>query len=79
MMNIPDPMPLQPACGGPLSSPDTFFDLRIVFLPVSGKSSSSPFRENHLPPCSREKYLFPYYGIIYSSWLEKDEAENALR
>ena len=41
MMNIPDPMPLQPACGGPLSSPDTFFDLRIVFLPVSGKSSSS--------------------------------------
>ena len=28
---------LQNACGGPLSPPDTFFDLCIAFLPVSGK------------------------------------------
>jgi hypothetical protein len=41
MIDVSALMPLQNACGGPLSPPDTFFDLCIAFLPVSGKSSSS--------------------------------------
>ena len=37
MIDVSALMPLQNACGGPLSPPDTFFDLCIAFLPVSGK------------------------------------------
>lgn len=37
MLDVSALMSLQNACGGPLSPPDTFFDLCIAFLPVSGK------------------------------------------
>jgi len=60
-MGIPALMPLQPACGGPLSPPDTFFDLCIAFLPVSGISIFFPFTKKTLLSCFG-KCLRSYFG-----------------
>ena len=45
MIDVSALMSLQNACGGPLSPPDTFFDLFIAFLPVSGKKDLLPLYE----------------------------------
>ena len=71
-MNISVLMPLQPACGGPLSPPDSFFDLCIAFLPVSGKLSFFLFGK---------KYFQPSFGkiIFILNFERKNKAENALQ
>ena len=72
MIDVSALMPLQNACGGPLSTPDSFFDLCIAFLPVSGKISFF---------LSGKKYFQPSFGkIVFILFFErKDAAENALQ
>jgi hypothetical protein len=81
MIDVSALMPLQNACGGPLSPPDTFFDLCIAFLPVSGKSISSPFWKKTLLSCFGKIIFFLIFrkNCLRSLFREKDAAENALR
>ena len=63
MIDVSALMSLQNACGGPLSPPDTFFDLCIAFLPVSGKSIFFPFLVKNSSLLFRKNSFLPFLEI----------------